>query len=74
MTDAEKMIKPAWENFERFVLLADDGFFDHQRNEMRRAFYSGFVEGALTQRSDAEQQTIAQEFAEFLDQMDQGKV
>lgn len=73
MIDEEKVIKPAWENFERFVLPPSEDFADIQRKEMRRAFYSGFVDGALITRQDAEQQRIAREFAEFLDQMDKGR-
>jgi hypothetical protein len=67
------IIEAAWKNFERFVFPATEDYSTLQVREARRAFFAGFVDGALNLRSADDDREIAKEYAVHLDQIEKGE-
>ena len=67
------IIKTAWKNFSRFVYPATEEYSTLQVREARRAFYAGFVEGALRGATPNDELEISKEYAAHLDEIERGE-
>lgn len=67
------IIETAWQNFARFVFPATEDYSTLQVRECRRAFYAGFVEGALRGVTPNDEVQIGKEYAIHLDQIEKGE-